>query len=121
MAGTCKLRFVSRSEDVWYSNPRKSGAKRAASLQASTAPATTSAPTGARSPETAQPSPDPPTIPPPPPLQATRSGKRQQLDKLLGRGERDPQHNVLVGLRSAGPVQLPNASTWSPDITDAAA
>ena len=85
MSGTCKLRFVSRSEDVWYANPRKSGAKRAASLQ------------------------------------ATRSGKRQQLDKFLGRGDRDPQHNVLVGLRSAGPVQLPNASTWSPDITEAAA
>ena len=32
-AGGCKLRFVSRSEDVWYSNARKS-AKRRAGVQA---------------------------------------------------------------------------------------
>lgn len=28
--GTCKLRFVSRSEDVWYSNMPRTAAKRAA-------------------------------------------------------------------------------------------
>jgi len=35
--GGCKLRFVSRSEDVWYSNVKRSSAKRAAAAEASEA------------------------------------------------------------------------------------
>jgi len=80
--GTCKLRFVSRSEDLWFANTRRGDAKRKAAHD------------------------------------DTLKAKRQQLAKWVeGRAEgrpRELQNNALHGLRSNGPAQLPNATTWQP-------